>query len=75
MTTARSTLGSAGTQTAGLAFGGTTGSPIALTQKNLIFHLSSRYPQRGRVVVNLGTARRLLAGVELKLQDLAFGGI
>jgi hypothetical protein len=33
MTTARANLGNAGTQTAGLAFGGTTGAATAATEE------------------------------------------
>jgi hypothetical protein len=62
-------LGGAGTQTAGLAFGGITPTPSMLQeqQKNIM-------EQLGHQCGSLNTARSLLGGAGTQTAALAFGG-
>jgi hypothetical protein len=66
MGTAREQLAGAGTQTVGLAFGGTTGSAVVNTEE----YDGSTWVSGG----NMGTARTLLAGCGTQTVGLAFGG-
>jgi hypothetical protein len=67
LATARRGLGSAGTQTEGLAFGGYTGTvDTAATEE----YNGSAWTAGG----NMATARRLLAGAGIQTSALAFGG-
>ena len=66
LNTAREGLGGSGTQTAGLAFGGYTGSVSADTEK----YDGSSWTE----VNNLNTARTYVAGTGTQTSALAFGG-
>ena len=66
LSTARRLLGGAGTQTAGLAFGGQTTTAVANTEE----YDGSAWTAGG----NLGTARYLLGGTGTQTAGLAFGG-
>ena len=68
MNTARFALGGAGTQTAGLGFGGYI---ISTGDKNSTEEYSSFSWSNGG---NLGTARRSLSGCGTQTAGLAFGG-
>jgi len=63
--TARYQLGGAGTQTAGLAFGGAPGTPNATEEYN-----GSSWTGGG----NMGTGRRFLTGTGIQTAGLAIGG-
>jgi len=67
LATARFALSGAGTQTAGLAFGGYTGTAITAATEE---YDGSAWTAGG----NLGTARYLLAGAGIQTAALAFGG-
>jgi hypothetical protein len=67
MNTARYNLGGAGTQTAALAFGGTTGSLSAATEEYDGTSWSTS-------PVSMSTARRNLAGAGTQASALGFGG-
>jgi hypothetical protein len=64
--TARRELGSAGTQTAGLGFGGTTGSNTAVTEE----YNGTSWTGGG----NLNTTRSQVAGCGIQTNALGFGG-
>jgi hypothetical protein len=66
LSTARERLAGAGTQTAGLGFGGTTGAVSAATEE----YNGSAWTGGG----NLGTARRNLGGTGIQTAGLGFGG-
>ena len=66
LSTARQQLAGAGTQTAGLGFGGNTGSVTAATEE----YNGTSWAAGG----NLGTARRGLGGAGTQTAGLAFGG-
>ena len=66
LTTARYQLGSAGTQTAGLAFGGNAPGSTAVTEE----YDGSAWAAGG----TMGTARNNLAGTGTQTDGLAFGG-
>jgi hypothetical protein len=66
LATARNALAGAGTQTAGLAFGGDTGTPSTATEE----YDGTSWTAGG----NLGTARLLLGGCGTQTTAAAFGG-
>jgi hypothetical protein len=66
MKTARRLLAGAGTQTAGLAFGGFTTTAVNNTEEYSGFSWSAGG--------NLGTARYALAGAGIQTAGLGFGG-
>ena len=78
--TARGSLAGAGTQTAGLAFGGITGNysyPVATPNPNAHSATSATEEYNGSAWTsggNLGTARYNLAGAGTQTVGLAFGG-
>ena len=69
--TARERLGAAGTQTAGLAFGGNTGTPPSPTLSNTSEEYNGSSWTEGN---NLNTARMAIKGAGSQTAAVGFGG-